>query len=614
MKKFFILFLFHLIFTNIFCQDFDGCVFIDFEELPNGETPTDNMILSDQFFADYGLTFNLSDGTLPHLAKTGSPVTAFGSSYFPYDDAPAPGEDVGSFFITDDGHLQGLESPDLIVNFTIPLDSFAAVVLDIDFGEVFTIESRDVFGEVIHTITIHDGDPNTGDGVATPFGFNSTVCEPPIYSIRFHGTREMAGAFGLGMDNFSFCTRDPDIRTLINIEATTPTCNTPTGTVTLTNHSGKNFTYSIDGSPFQSDSVFVGISPGIHQITFLDDFGCHTSVPVTVDNFVPLTISDLSVTHTSCGEDNGAVAVFASVTSGVFFSLDGGSYQEENIFTNLTPGNHTIKILDQDNCFDEQPFVIEDSEPPVIETIITKDDYCNDSTGNMTIKATGGTGQLYYAINDSLIGSDSFIPNLSAGEYSIKVTDAVGCEAFAQSTILPGTPIVMDDFQFNGPDCGAVNGSITFHASGGSGLINYWLNDSIVHPTGDFITLPGGIYHVSAIDANGCRLDSLAMLPIPQCPIYIPNGFTPNDDGINDNFQVFTNPYYDVDVLKFMIFNRWGGMVWIDEGFTINTYRKWWDGTFRGRPAQQGVYVYVIFVRHQNGFEEVLSGDVTLIR
>ncbi len=612
MKKIAILILFQLLISNIFCQDFDGCVFIDFEELPNMEIPTDNMILQDQFAAEYGLTFILADGTAPRLAKTGFPATAFGSVYG--NDEPAPGENIGDFFITDNGTLTGLTSPDLIVNFSVPLDSFSASVLDIDFGEVFTIESRDIFGEVIHTITIIDGDPHTGDGLATPFGFNSDECEPPIHSIRFHGTRTMPGAFGLGMDNFSFCTRDPDIRTLIHITATPPSCNSNFGSATLDNQSGDNYTYSLDHGPFQSNPVFSNISPGLHNITFKNDIGCEVTVPLVIDDFVPLEITELSTTHTSCGEENGALVVFTTPDPNVRYSIDGINYQTSNIFTDIPPGNYTLTIINQDNCTDSAPFSIQDSSKPYIETVIVKDDNCNDSTGSLLIHAGGGTGVLRFSVNDETPTTDQIIPNLPAGDYVVKVTDAIGCVAETQSTILAGVPLIIEELSFEGPDCDAINGNIHFQASGGAGHINYWLDDSIYHPVGSFIALPAGTYQLSAIDENGCQVSSTAALPLPQCDIFIPNAFTPDGNGINDEFQIFTNTFYDVDVLKFMIFNRWGGLVWMQEDFTINTYREWWDGTFRNQPAQQDVYVYVIQVRHKNGFEEIYSGDVTLIR
>jgi gliding motility-associated-like protein len=96
--------------------------------------------------------------------------------------------------------------------------------------------------------------------------------------------------------------------------------------------------------------------------------------------------------------------------------------------------------------------------------------------------------------------------------------------------------------------------------------------------------------------------------------VFVPNAFSPNDDGLNDRFTLFTNPNYDVTILKCDIFDRWGELVWRSEDFTLHTFREWWDGTFRGQPATQGVYVYVAEVAYSNGFVEILAGDVALVR
>lgn len=58
-------------------------------------------------------------------------------------DTPAPNQNIGTFFITDDGKLLGLGSIPLIVRFNNPVDSVSAIILDMDFDETFTVEARD---------------------------------------------------------------------------------------------------------------------------------------------------------------------------------------------------------------------------------------------------------------------------------------------------------------------------------------------------------------------------------------------------------------------------------------------------------------------------------------
>lgn len=89
--------------------------------------------------------------------------------------------------------------------------------------------------------------------------------------------------------------------------------------------------------------------------------------------------------------------------------------------------------------------------------------------------------------------------------------------------------------------------------------------------------------------------------------IYIPNAFSPNNDGFNDEFKPYGK---DVLLKKLKIFDRWGGLL-----FETNQPELGWDGTRAGQPAIAGVYVYLLeYVDAFNGQKELESGEVHLIR
>ncbi|MFN7115615.1 MAG: gliding motility-associated C-terminal domain-containing protein [Saprospiraceae bacterium] len=90
------------------------------------------------------------------------------------------------------------------------------------------------------------------------------------------------------------------------------------------------------------------------------------------------------------------------------------------------------------------------------------------------------------------------------------------------------------------------------------------------------------------------------------CDPFIPNAFSPNNDGVNDVFQIFsTCPYNDYNMI---IFDRWGSKIFQSTDSTAG-----WDGLVNGVAAQQGAYVYFISVQ-ENGKEKTFSGTITLIR
>ncbi len=118
-----------------------------------------------------------------------------------------------------------------------------------------------------------------------------------------------------------------------------------------------------------------------------------------------------------------------------------------------------------------------------------------------------------------------------------------------------------------------------------------------------------GLYTDQYQTVLGC--DSLRTLDLRvrgDVQIYVPNAFSPNDDGVNDRIQPFCSDL-NVDVYYWQVFDRWGNMV-----FETRNPAESWDGTFRGKACIPGVYVYSLKMEIRNCQNSMLSGDLTLLR
>ncbi len=73
--------------------------------------------------------------------------------------------------------------------------------------------------------------------------------------------------------------------------------------------------------------------------------------------------------------------------------------------------------------------------------------------------------------------------------------------------------------------------------------------------------------------------------------VYIPNAFSPNDDGLNDRFQVFKKQATDAKVNRYLIFNRWGELIFESKRFEFNSNINWWNREYKGQRVPTGVYV-----------------------
>ena len=89
----------------------------------------------------------------------------------------------------------------------------------------------------------------------------------------------------------------------------------------------------------------------------------------------------------------------------------------------------------------------------------------------------------------------------------------------------------------------------------------------------------------------------------------IPNGFTPNGDGLNDVFKPLGSGLYVTDY-QLIVWNRWGQEVYKSQ----NPESNGWDGNYKGSMAPTGVYAYVLSYREASGETKTLSGNVTLTR
>jgi len=114
-------------------------------------------------------------------------------------------------------------------------------------------------------------------------------------------------------------------------------------------------------------------------------------------------------------------------------------------------------------------------------------------------------------------------------------------------------------------------------------------------------------------DEFGCVAEDQLKVRVINNDIFVPNAFSPNDDGINDYFTIYSNESIKaVRVLR--IYNRWGAQVFEGLNFEPNDESQGWNGTFRGKVASQGVYAYYAETLNKNGHITKLKGSLTLVR
>ena len=136
-------------------------------------------------------------------------------------------------------------------------------------------------------ILIVAGDEGTGDGELTCWGFNLPGCVAEITRIRFSGSREQLGGFGLGMENFRFCYTGANI----NIDIEDFSCNKK-GQITIESTTNEVYEFSLnDDTNFSSQNVFPDLEPGTYELFIRDSDMCVESINLEVQDIIPIFAS-----------------------------------------------------------------------------------------------------------------------------------------------------------------------------------------------------------------------------------------------------------------------------------------------------------------------------------
>jgi len=166
---------------------------------------------------------------------------------------------------------------------------------------------------------------------------------------------------------------------------------------------------------------------------------------------------------------------------------------------------------------------------------------------------------------------------------------------------------------FAGSDTIIVKGeSIQFNARGGGQYAwspGTFLNDSTIgNPLGYYPDTGNTRYVVYVRNDYNCEgYDTFNVWVVGQSAVFVPSAFSPNGDGLNDILKPIGIGYRGISF--FRIYNRYG-----KEVYYSNTLLQGWDGNYKGSPAQVGTYYWVIRLTNRFGQDEMLKGDVTLVR
>jgi gliding motility-associated-like protein len=387
------------------------------------------------------------------------------------------------------------------------------------------------------------------------------------------------------------------------------------GVVVVTGTGGTpGYSYAVDAGAYSTSNSLGNLSAGTHIVHVKDNNGCIKDTAVMIAEPPILAFSSFAIVTPTCeGYTDGSITLGATGGTPPYqYSKNGTSYSSTPTMSQLTEGSYHFFVRDNNNCIIDTTLNLIGYPHIMVDGIDIKPVSCHGlSDGEISVAASGGNPILSYAIDNGTFSLNSKFDSLTSANHQIHIVDAKGCKKDT-TVFVPSPQELSTNPVVTNNDCYGLDedGKIQANVSGGTGPYSYMWNTNPVQTTEEAIHLGNGFYMVIVVDANNCTDSASAQVTYDDCcTVFVPDAFTPNNDGRNDAVRILYKG--DMQLQQFSIYNRFGQRVF----YTANM-NDHWDGTFNGERQELGTYYYYLTVLCGNKRQKTteFKGDITLIR
>jgi gliding motility-associated-like protein len=391
------------------------------------------------------------------------------------------------------------------------------------------------------------------------------------------------------------------------------TCNgAANGSANIT-ASGGTGTFSYLWSPSGGTTASAtGLSGGTYLVTVTDNNNCASTVNVNINEPAALSLNITGNTSICTGDSSLITANVSGGTSPYIYAWSNGNTNASQYVIPSSSASYSVAVTDANGCTLPQQSITVNVSPPLVCSVSAGDSICAGDSVALSASAIGGNLPYSYTWSHGL-GSGAgpkYVSPFVSTTYTCTVTDGCGNlysgivpvivlpAPVAMFTPMPDSTFTDDPVMFIDNSTNATSWWWDFGDGDTSGVQN---PIHAYHSTGEYV--------VTLVTANtyGCY-DTLRYSFIDVMEgLEIPNVFSPNGDGVNDVFHVFSS---GAEEYSFEVFDRWGLKI-----FDTTAPRIDWDGhTNAGQPATAGTYYYILYARMSSGKVYDLRGHITLLR
>lgn len=335
---------------------------------------------------------------------------------------------------------------------------------------------------------------------------------------------------------------EPAVLSIQTTSVTQVDCNgASNGSITVSSTGGSpnvlGYEYALGSGSFGLTNTFSSLSPGTYTVTTKDGNDCTATLTIAITEPDELVLNSTANQISCNGVEDGSI-IINSATGGTGpyqYSFDGTNFGSITSLTGLGGGTYTVTVKDANDCTKSETYRF--VEPVLL--IPRLDDQTNvkchgESTGEVQVSSTGGTGGISYAIDGTTFQTSGGFSDLTAGQYTITAKDDNDCTATLTINITEPTAALSLGFEKGDITCnGENNGEITGLASGGTAPYSYSI-DGTNFITTPFEDLSPGSYTLTTKDANDCTSNVSVTIAEPIALAMTFNNQNVSCNGVND--------------------------------------------------------------------------------
>ena len=419
---------------------------------------------------------------------------------------------------------------------------------------------------------------------------DSAIATINVYAVGPIANPDFASTSAKKLVTINPISNDYDIDTNINISSLHIYTGPLHGKATADTIAG-TITYTPDSTWSGYDTLYYSICDS-GMIPVL----CDTSF-IVIHTMDSISLISSTIIDNKCyGDSIGSILI--AVQGGLApYSITWNTtpVQTDSLAKNLKAASYTAKVKDANN--DSASFTFTVKQPAasinVVSTIVKPKCY-GDFNASIDLTTTGGTAPYRYFWNNGSILNK--LDKINAGTYAVTVSDTNGCTVNKNYVLAEPAPLSVAVTNIVDVICKSTKeGSINLSVSGGTKPYTYLWNQGST--TLNLSNITDGNYNIIIKDSNACDVTGNYVVNYSKdkCEqdVFIPKGFSPDDDGVNDVFKIEGIEKFPDNYLR--VYNRWGGLVFEEQAYK-NTWKGTYDaGSTSGTDALPGgTYYYVL--------------------